>query len=353
MIVKSSRKFVVSSKSSLTVFVYSGSKFHEHYKNIKKSVSGDKLKQFAALPTAAERSRFLLSLPHILELQPEASQPIFSLERALEFKEKGNDAFRKHSYGEAFKFYTQAVAHCPHNEAEPGHPSNKDYSIMLANRSAALDGAGLYDACIKDIDRSIQFGYPRELWYKIYKRKGHAYVKLRQYIQAKEALEIALKNVGRSDIKKEKDRDNYRMKIRKQMTVFNVTKTLYNVEKFPRTASRLAGGEEADRGLSRKVAVTSGVLVTQEEVEAEDILAALEPHVAVVNVSGGRAGGKICPHTLGKMFNPQPCSLGSQELFGTLEARDEAAAGYHRHEWSILANLAEVGLMERARLALR
>ena len=99
--------------------------------------------------------------------------------------------------------------------------------------------------------------------------------------------------------------------------------------------------------------ISGGTLATEEEVESEDILVALDPYVAVVNVTGGRAGGKICPHTLGKMFNPQPCSLGSQELFGTLEARDEAAAGYHRHEWSILANLAEVGLMERARLALR
>ena len=353
MIVKSSRKFVVSSRSSLTVFVYSGSKFHEHYKNIKKSVSGDKLKQFAALPTAAERSRFLLSLPHILELQPEASQPIFSLERALEFKEKGNDAFRKHSYGEAFKFYTQAVAHCPHNEAEPAHPSNKDYSIMLANRSAALDGAGLYDACIKDIDRSITFGYPKELWYKIYKRKGHAYVKLRQYIKAKEALEIALKFVGRSDIKKEKDRDNYRVRIRKQMSVFNVTKTLYNIDLNERAPSCLANGEEDQRGLSSKLKISDEYLLATEDIEPEDNLVSLDPYVAVVNVSGGRAGGKICPHNINKMFNPVPCKFGSDELFGSLEARDAASASYHQYEWSILHNLQQANLHERGRLALR
>jgi len=34
-----------------------------------------------------------------------------------------------------------------------------------------------------------------------------------QLLSFREALEISLKNVGRSDIKKEKDRDNYRTKV--------------------------------------------------------------------------------------------------------------------------------------------
>ena len=59
----------------------------------------------------------------------------------------------------------------------------------------------------------LQFGYPRELWYKIYKRKGHDLIKMKQYLEAREALEVSLKNIGRSDIKKEKDRDNYRMRV--------------------------------------------------------------------------------------------------------------------------------------------
>jgi hypothetical protein len=32
---------------------------------------------------------------------------------------------------------------------------------------------------------ALKFGYPRELWYKIYKRKGHAAIKMRQYLTAK------------------------------------------------------------------------------------------------------------------------------------------------------------------------
>jgi len=330
-----------------------GGTFHEYYKNIKKSVSGEKLTKFAEFKTAEERAKFLLGLQSIHEINTDTAQPIFNLEKALEFKEKGNDFFRQHNYGEAYKHYTLALQHCPFNEEKPDDPKNKDYSIILANRSAALDGAGLYDPCIKDIDRSIMFGYPRELWYKIYKRKGHAYVKLRQYIEAKEALEIALKNVGRSDIKKEKDRDNYRMRIRKQMTVFNVTKTLYNVEKYKRAPSCLTGGADADRGMSKKLNISQDTLVAADDIEPEDILVALDPYVSVVNVSGGRAGGKICPHTISKMFNPIPCKFGSEQLFGSLEARDEASAGYHKYEWNILKNLDDHKILEGGRLALR
>ena len=327
--------------------------FQEYFKKIKKNVCGDKLRNWAGLASAEERARYLLALPDINTISTQANQPIFNREKALALKETGNDFFRQHNYGEAFKHYTQSLQHCQINEAQPDDVCNKDYSIILANRSAALDGAGLYEACIRDIDRSIQFGYPKELWYKIYKRKGHAYVKLRQYIKAKEALDIALKFVGRSDIKKEKDRDNYRVRIRKQMSVFNVTKTLYNVDRNERAPSSLALGEETDRGMSSKLKISSNLLLAAEDIQPEDNLVSLDPYVAVVNVSGGRAGGKICPHNINKMFNPVPCKFGSQELFGSLEARDEASRGYHSYEWAILGNLAEANLLEPARLALR
>ena len=331
--------------------------FGPHWQQVRGQVRGDKLKQFCGLADPAARAQFLLGLPEIFSIEVEPAKPIFSLQAALEYKEKGNDCFRARNFGEAFKNYSSALQRCPVNEENPADPANRDYSVILANRSAALDSAGLFDACIKDIDRALLFGYPRELWYKIYKRKGHACVKMKQYILAKEALEIALKNVGRSDIKKEKDRDNYRVKIRKQMTVFNVTKTLYNCEFVTRTPSCLASGETEGRGLSSKLSrVEDGGragLVAAEEIHPEDVLVALDPYVAVVNVTGGRAGGKICPHTIEKMFNPQPCKFGSEALFGSLAARDEASRSYHRHEWRLLPNLDNAGMLERARLALR
>ena len=39
-----------------------------------------------------------------------------------------------------------------------------------------------------------------------------------------------------------------------------------------------------------------------KDVECEDVLVSVDPSVAVVNVSGGRAGGKICPHKVNLCF---------------------------------------------------
>ena len=129
------------------------------------------MKHFSELPTPSDRANHLLGLPAVTDIKVEACKPIYDKEKALVFKEKGNDFFRERNYGEAFKHYTLALSHYPHNEEKPDDPINKDYSIILANRSAALDGAGLYEACVKDIDRAIKFGYPREFWYKVYKKQ--------------------------------------------------------------------------------------------------------------------------------------------------------------------------------------
>merc|ERR1719219_3163020 len=96
-----------------------------------------------------------------------------------------------------------------------------------------------------------------------------------------------------------------------------------------RPATDLAGGE-GGAGRSRKLAVEDGVLTAAEDVLPEDVLVALRPYAAVVNTSGGRADGKICPHSLRKMFRAVPCSFGSGKLFGDVAAREEAVRGYHR-----------------------
>jgi len=335
-----------------------GGELAQFYGRVKKALAGEKLKQFGGLTKAEEQAKFVLGLlPAAEPPKVEASTSIRDIEKAREYKEKGNDFFRKNMFIEALDQYTLAIQHCPVNEENPEDPNNKDYSIFFANRSAAYDHAGRFESCIHDIDLALKYGYPRELWYKIYKRKGHACIKMKQYLVAKVALETALKNVGRSDIKKEKDRDNYRTRVRKQMTVFNVTKTLYNCEFVERAESTLAGGALEDRGMSKKLTLQEDgakkALVASEAVDVDDHLVALDPYVALVNVSGGRAGGKICPHTLEKMFHPVPCSFGSLQTFGTFEARDEANKSYHRFEWKVLAALQRVGVLERAQLALR
>ena len=61
--------------------------------------------------------------------------------------------------------YTKAVQHCPLDITDVA--SNKDYAIILANRSACTDKIGLFEAAVQDIDDALKYGYPRQLHYKV------------------------------------------------------------------------------------------------------------------------------------------------------------------------------------------
>ena len=98
------------------------------------------------------------------------------LEKALKFKEEGNKCFKAGQGQDAKDWYTKALQYCPFdaNNLE----KNKEYSIILANRSAVLDQNGMYDAALQDIDLALKCGYPKELKFKIYNRQGLVYDRL-------------------------------------------------------------------------------------------------------------------------------------------------------------------------------
>ena len=124
----------------------------QHHAKIKRAVAGEKLKQFGALTKAEEQAKFVLGLQGCEGPKVEATINCRDIEKAREFKEKGNDSFRKNMYLDAFTNYTLAIQvdpsalitkqifqfvffqHCPVDEANPVNPVNKDYSIMFANR---------------------------------------------------------------------------------------------------------------------------------------------------------------------------------------------------------------------------
>ena len=72
-------------------------------------MTGDKLKQFGSLSRVEEQTKFVLGLPGVEGPQLEASTSIRNLEKAKEFKETGNDFFRRNMFQDAFKNYTLAI----------------------------------------------------------------------------------------------------------------------------------------------------------------------------------------------------------------------------------------------------
>ena len=66
--------------------------------------------------------------------------------------------------------YTKALQYCPFDNNVL--TNNKEYSIILANRSACTDKLGLYPAAVQDIDDALKCGYPKEWHYKVSKNQA-------------------------------------------------------------------------------------------------------------------------------------------------------------------------------------
>ena len=88
-----------------------------------------------------------------------------SLDDAMKFKEEGNNLFKSNSQQDAKDMYTKALMYCPFDENDL--KSNKDYAIILANRSAALENLNCYEGVVEDIDLALKYGYPKDSYYMV------------------------------------------------------------------------------------------------------------------------------------------------------------------------------------------
>lgn len=61
--------------------------------------------------------------------------------------------------------------------------SAEDFSILLANRSAALNHMEKFDHALQDIELAEE-NYPKELMYKLKERKARCYLAKKQYENA-------------------------------------------------------------------------------------------------------------------------------------------------------------------------
>ena len=83
----------------------------------------------------------------------------------MEYKAKGNELFKTNKLIEARDLYTKALQYCPFDKKDTAN--NKDYAVILANRSACTDKIGLFEAAVQDIDDALRYGYPKTLQYKV------------------------------------------------------------------------------------------------------------------------------------------------------------------------------------------
>lgn len=98
-------------------------------------------------------------------------------EKALNYKEQGNQHFHDKDYGSAIYMYSKAINNDPEN------------ATFYSNRSAAFTSLEFPGPALEDANRAIQI-MPNYI--KAYTRRAHCYFDLEEYIKAYESYEEAL-----------------------------------------------------------------------------------------------------------------------------------------------------------------
>ncbi|RCV42212.1 hypothetical protein SETIT_9G198400v2 [Setaria italica] len=161
----------------------------------------------ADLPNTTSRLlAFFDNLPLFHQVMRELTDPELSLcrkdeGRAVELKGQGNACFSRREFGEALRFYSQALRHVPIN------PDRMDVNLVSAiyiNRASTMHKLGLFRESLRDCDRAIAVSpnYSKA-WY----RKGMVKTSLKNYSSAINDLEVALNmevtSLGKRNIEQE------------------------------------------------------------------------------------------------------------------------------------------------------
>jgi len=99
-------------------------------------------------------------------------------QKAVEAKNKGNDAFQKKDFGAAVKYFTEAI------DLDPGN------HVLFSNRSGAYASLGDYQKALEDANKCVEL---KPDWVKGYTRKATAHMFLSKLDEALEDYNAGLK----------------------------------------------------------------------------------------------------------------------------------------------------------------
>ncbi len=149
---------------------------------------------FDSKQTDTDRISFVRELPYVDNaFQIEFSSTSKNLTEAKKWRDKGNTLYQSKDYFRAVDCYTKSGHFAPIVLDPPKENCNDEFTIALANRSAAWYQLRRFDLALQDIEASLYHGYPESLRYKLYDRRGKCHAELGQFQQAKEAY-VDLKN---------------------------------------------------------------------------------------------------------------------------------------------------------------
>jgi len=271
--------------------------------------------------------------------------------RSVRAREEGNRQFQEGHYQAALLQYSTAVAFA--DQSKP------DYSLALANRSAALQRLNKQNKSVEDIDAAVDAGYPKDKLYKIIERKGQCLAELGKFGLAEKELRKAEQLVQDSGLSE----------AAKHKFVAGLKSWLVKVE----GKEEEAGGKEEDQEerLDRLTRVKGNNPVYPALAEAVQVKYTKEQGRFVTTNSLLPAGtvvmseeplawsldvertGTYCQHCLAPVLVIVPCPRCASVAFCSRVCMEAGVSQYHRHECGLVKLLAASALNNFCLMAVR
>ncbi len=195
--------------------------FYTSVQRILGQVNPGVLQIFDSKQTDTDRISFVRDLPFVdSAFQVEPSSSAKSATEAKKWRDKGNELYQQKDYFRSVDCYTKSAHYAPitvEMSAE-GAPANDEFTIAVANRSAAWYQLRRFDLALQDIDISLHHGYPESLRYKLYDRKGKCFGELGQYQNAIDAYQSLKDYINQTTVLEPKKIKNWLQTCEKQIS---------------------------------------------------------------------------------------------------------------------------------------
>lgn len=171
----------------------------------KEQVESRGIKEFRSLPSLEEKVEYVYNIlvkdpdfRDVIKLCPERKSDK-DAEKSKKCRDLGNKNFQARVHEEAIRFYSEAVLLGPIKDGQ-----GKEAALALGNRSVALFALQDFEACLEDIAGALELGYPEDLYYKVFERRGCCFKALGRMEEARSSFEAALEALKQAQLKKEK-----------------------------------------------------------------------------------------------------------------------------------------------------
>lgn len=337
-------------------------KFHD---TINQGIDDVTKKNFANLECNAKRVSYLCSLPvvksydltvDIEKCQAGGEFPVKKdLEKAKQLKNEGNNAVQKGDWGKALELYSQSMLFMPKKETE-------EMSILLANRSAALNHLEQYEDTLADIRRSLALGYPRHLRYKVYERKARTLLVLKRNQEAIIAFQDTISALDEANKLDKEKRQKMRTDAKLMLEILNKGLVMAGNPKDPEPLKKVPPKPKLPGNHNKKYPATSeAVEINQNgirgrfatatrDIEAGEILLVESPHSGALLNEYCRTH---CHNCYVKCPIPIPCPTCPNVIFCSDKCLEVAQKTYHAYECHILPLLWKSGCSITCHLAIR